>query len=82
MSGKSQDRQVMMFSATISEKTKDTCRQFMKDPFELYVDSPGGLTLHGLKQFYVKLDDDKKIKKLIELLDNLDFNQVIVFAKT
>lgn len=54
----------------------------MKDPFELYVDSESGLTLHGLKQFFVKLEDDKKIKKLIELLDNLDFNQVIVFTKT
>ena len=53
----------------------------MKDPFELYVDSESKLTLHGLKQYFVKLDDDKKIKKLIELLDNLDFNQVIVFAK-
>lgn len=72
----------MMFSATISDKCKDTCRQFMKDPFELYVDSGSGLTLHGLKQFYVKLEDDKKVRKLIELLDSLDFNQVIVFAKT
>jgi len=54
----------------------------MKDPFELYVDSESKLTLHGLKQYFVKLDDDMKIKKLIELLDNLDFNQVIVFAKT
>ena len=51
-------------------------------PFELYVDSESKLTLHGLKQYFVKLEDDKKIKKLIELLDNLDFNQVIVFAKT
>lgn len=54
----------------------------MKDPFELYVDSESKLTLHGLKQYFVKLEDEKKIKKLIELLDNLDFNQVIVFAKT
>jgi len=50
------DRQVMMFSATI--KNKDTCRAFMNQPFELYVDSEAKLTLHGLSQFYVKLDDN------------------------
>lgn len=81
MTGSGQ-RQVMMFSATISDKCKDICRMYMKDPFELYVDSESKLTLHGLKQYYVKLEDNQKIKKLIELLDNLDFNQVIVFAKT
>lgn len=46
----------MMFSATI--KNKETCRSFMNKPFELYVDSEAKLTLHGLAQFYVKLDDN------------------------
>lgn len=72
----------MMFSATISDKCKEICRMYMKDPFELYVESESKLTLHGLKQYFVKLEDNQKIKKLIELLDNLDFNQVIVFTKT
>ena len=47
---------------------------YMKDPYELFVDSESKLTLHGLKQYFVKLEDNQKIKKLIELLDNLDFN--------
>jgi ATP-dependent RNA helicase UAP56/SUB2 len=64
----------MMFSATISEDCKSICRMFMKEPYELYVDSESKLTLHGLKQYFVKLEDNQKIKKLIELLDNLDFN--------
>jgi len=69
----------MMFSATI--KNKDTCRAFMNKPFELFVDCDSKLTLHGLTQYFVKLEDDKKIKKLIGLLDTLEFNQVIVFVK-
>lgn len=81
MAGKSQ-RQVMMFSATLSAQTKETCKMFMKDPFEMYIDSDSKLTLHGLKQYFVKLDDNQKIKKLIELLDDLEFNQVIVFTKS
>jgi len=52
----------------------------MKSPFELFIDSDSKLTLHGLKQYYVKLDDSQKIKRLVELLDSLDFNQVIIFV--
>lgn len=54
----------------------------MKDPFELYIDSESKLTLHGLKQYYVKLEEKQKIMKLIELLDDLEFNQVIIFTKS
>lgn len=55
---------------------------YMKDPFELYIDSESKLTLHGLKQYYVKLEEKQKIMKLIELLDDLEFNQVIIFTKS
>ena len=47
---------------------------YHKDPFELYIDSESKLTLHGLKQYYVKLEENKKIMKLIELLDDFEFN--------
>jgi len=39
----------MMFSATLSPATKEVCKMYMKDPFELYIDSESKLTLHGLK---------------------------------
>ena len=55
---------------------------YMKDPFELYINNDSKLTLHGLKQYYVKLEESQKIKKVIQLLDDLDFNQVIVFTKS
>ena len=55
---------------------------YHKDPFELYIDSESKLTLHGLKQYYVKLEEKQKIMKLIELLDDLEFNQVIIFTKS
>ena len=76
------NRQVMMFSATMSSKTKDICRMYMKNPKEIFIDQEKNLTLFGLKQFYVRLEEDQKIKKLIQLLDDLDFNQVIIFVKT
>lgn len=44
---------------------------------EVYVDDEAKLTLHGLQQYYVKLKDTEKNRKLFELLDVLEFNQVI-----
>ena len=45
-------------------------------PMEVYVDDEAKLTLHGLQQHYVKLKDNEKNRKLFELLDVLEFNQV------
>jgi len=80
MSGNTENRQVMMFSATLSDSLKEVCKMHMKQPFELYIDSDSKLTLHGLKQYYVKLEENQKIMKLVELLDALEFNQVIIFT--
>jgi len=38
------------------------------------------LRLHGLQQYYVKLKEEEKNKKLIDIFDKLDFNQVFVFV--
>lgn len=46
---------------------------------EVYVDDEAKLTLHGLQQHYVKLKENEKNKKLFELLDVLEFNQVFFF---
>ncbi len=46
---------------------------------EVYVDDEAKLTLHGLLQHYVKLKENEKNKKLFELLDALEFNQVQYF---
>jgi len=76
------EKQVMMFSATLSKEIRPVCKKFMQDPMEVYVDDDSKLTLHGLQQHYVKLNDNGKNRKLLELLDLLEFNQVIIFVKS
>ncbi|XP_018576169.1 ATP-dependent RNA helicase WM6 [Anoplophora glabripennis] len=75
-------KQVMMFSATLSKEIRPVCKKFMQDPMEVYVDDEAKLTLHGLQQHYVKLKENEKNKKLFELLDVLEFNQVVIFVKS
>ena len=40
------------------------------------------LILHGLQQYYTRLDENKKNRKLVDLLDNLQFNQLLIFVKS
>jgi ATP-dependent RNA helicase UAP56/SUB2 len=75
-------KQVMMFSATLTPDTKDICKRFMHSAFEITVESEAKLTLHGLLQYYVKLEEKQKTKKLIDMLDSLEFNQVVIFVKS
>ncbi|ODH52725.1 ATP-dependent RNA helicase SUB2 [Paracoccidioides brasiliensis] len=76
------DKQVMMFSATLSQEVRPICKKFMRNPLEVYVDDDTKLTLHGLLQYYIKLSESEKNRKLNELLDSLEFNQVIIFVKS
>ncbi|KAG2142526.1 P-loop containing nucleoside triphosphate hydrolase protein [Suillus cothurnatus] len=75
-------KQVMMFSATLAKEIRATCKKFMANPLEIFVDDEAKLTLHGLQQHYVKLDENAKNRKLNELLDTLEFNQVVIFVKS
>jgi len=75
-------KQVMMFSATMTKEIRTICKKFMHDPHEISVDEESKLTLHGLLQYFVKMEEAKKNRKLNDLLDSLQFNQVIIFVKS
>jgi len=51
-------------------------------PFEIYINEGSKLTLHGLQQFYLHLEEKDKNRKLVDLLDGLEFNQVIIFVRS
>lgn len=76
------DKQTMMFTATLDKDIRPICKKFMQNPLEIYVDDEAKLTLHGLQQHYVKLQENEKNRKLNDLLDALEFNQVCIFVKS
>merc|ERR1712183_1191072 len=76
------EKQVMMFSATLSKEIRPVCKKFMQDPMEVYVDDDTKLTLHGLRQHFCKIQEKEKNRKLFDLLDALEFNQVVIFVKS
>jgi ATP-dependent RNA helicase UAP56/SUB2 len=74
------DKQVMMFTATLPEDTKVVCMKFMRKPVEIIVKEENKEHLEKLQQFYVKLKEEEKNKKLFDILDSVQFNQVIIFV--
>jgi len=76
------EKQVMMFTATLGKDVRPVCKKFMQDPMEVYIDDEAKLTLHGLQQHYLKIKENEKNRKLFELLDALEFNQVVIFVKS
>merc|ERR1711934_268770 len=66
------DKQVMMFSATLSKEIRPVCKKFCQDAMEIYVDDEAKLTLHGLQQYYIKLDEAQKNRKLNDLVYALE----------
>ena len=73
------NKQVMMFTATLPDDTKTVCKKFMRKPVEIIVKEENKEHLEKLQQFYVKLKEDEKNKKLFDVLDAVQFNQVIIF---
>ena len=50
------EKQVLMFSATLSKDIRVVCKKFTQNPHEIYIDE-NKLTLDGLRQYYVELDE-------------------------
>lgn len=77
-----QQKQVLMFSATMTDELRTVALKFMNNPKLISVDRHAKLTLHGLSQFYANLTEGQKLRKLCDILDVVDFNQAIIFVSS
>ncbi|KAK8810927.1 hypothetical protein WA538_000614, partial [Blastocystis sp. DL] len=75
------DKQVMMFTATLPADVKTVCLKFMQNPLCVEVDDKK-LTLHGLKQFVLRLSESAKNRLLTNVLDAAEFNQLVVYVSS
>jgi len=67
------EKQVMMFSATLSKEIRPVCKKFANNPCEIYVDDESKLTLHGLQQYYLKLAENQKKQKTQRFIGCIGF---------
>jgi ATP-dependent RNA helicase UAP56/SUB2 len=64
----------------IPQKGLEIFKNNSKPFHEIYIDDQSKLTLHGLHQFYVEIDEKEKTKQLMQLLEKLNYNQAIIFT--
>ena len=75
------DVQVALFSATMPREVLELSEKFMREPTRILVKA-SNLTLNGIKQFYVALDEEQKVDALIDLYESISIAQSVVFANT
>jgi translation initiation factor 4A len=76
------DIQVALFSATLPSYINSITSKFMRDPIKIFVKSES-LTLEGISQFFVAVEDDKqKYYTLKDLFSFISMSQCIIYCNS
>jgi len=74
--------QIALFSATIPSSLHGLTEQFMKNPLKIML-KPEQLTLEGIKQYFIKLEDDNmKYETLKDLFSSFTLSQCIIYCNS
>jgi len=74
--------QVALFSATLPHSIFNIINKIMRDPIKIYVKAEM-LTLEGIKQFYVGVEDDRqKYNSLKDLFKFISLSQCIIYCNS
>ena len=81
MNGTPKEKQVLLFSATISSKIEELIKDFLKNPIKISVKTRD--TAKNIEQDVVKItDSSNKVDVLHGLLIKEEFSKVLVFGRT
>lgn len=75
------DVQIALFSATMPPSVLELSGKFMRDPICVLVRTES-LTLKGIKQFYVAIEEENKLEALMDLYESVSVAQSVIFANT
>ncbi|MDR0328372.1 MAG: DEAD/DEAH box helicase [Planctomycetaceae bacterium] len=76
-----QDRQTLLFSATLPPPVVRLAERYMKTP-EVLDFSNKGVAVETIDQFYVTVDPERKFDALVYLLEEQQPQQAIIFTRT
>lgn len=76
-----EDRQVMLFSATLSSRVTQLAWQFMNDPQEIIINS-GSITLNEIQQSLYHVSSSEKFSLLLGLLKKYNPTSLLIFTNT
>ena len=74
----SKDTQICLFSATRTEETTDLSNKFLNNP-ELILVEHQNVTLEGIKQYKIVINEEWKYDTLIDIYNLLNISQCIIY---
>jgi len=76
------DVQVGLFSATLPVEIQAITEKFMRDPVKILVKTES-ITLEGIKQYYVALEDDsQKYETIKDIFESISLSQCIIYCNS
>lgn len=80
--GLSDDMQICLFSATLSDETLEITNKFMNDPIQILV-KKSEVQVEGIKQYYINIDKEEgKLDILLDIYENISVNQSMVYCNS
>ena len=76
-----EERQTVLFSATMSREILDITKKYLKDPVKIKT-TKSEVTVSAVKQYYLEVSPDNKTDVLARLIDVNDFKLSMVFCNT
>lgn len=77
-----QTTQVAVFSATLTPQVIQLCQSLMNDPYHILLKN-NELTLDGIRQFYVDVNQEKyKFDVLLDLYQSMNITSAIIYVNT
>lgn len=74
-------RQTLLFSATIPDEVKIIAKKYMKNPKQIFIEDKK-VIIDNIEQKYIKTTDRRKIKDLMDILDDEQPFLAIIFCRT
>jgi ATP-dependent RNA helicase RhlE len=74
-------RQIMMFSATLTQNVKKLAKEFLSDPVVIEI-TPQRSAVKAIEQQIIEVDPDKKAAVLSYIIGSENYSQVLVFVNT
>jgi superfamily II DNA/RNA helicase len=75
----SKDTQICLFSATRTEETDELSNRFLNNPESILVEKKN-VTLEGIKQYKVLINEEWKYDTLIDIYNLLNISQCIIYV--
>lgn len=76
-----EERQTVLFSATMSREILDITKKYLTDPVRVQI-TKTQITMPNIRQFYLEVNQENKVDVLARLIDVNDFKLSMIFCNT